>query len=175
MGRDKLLLEYKGKSLLQHSIDLLSVLPVFERILVTSESRIEFVSIPQDMTVRTNPVPETGQSGSIRIGIEASSGSHYFFLTADQPKLKERDLVPLLKAAEANPDKIIFPLINSTPCSPTLFPVNFREELMVLSGDAGGRLVRDANKKSCFPVKPEETMNYTDIDNMEDYYELIES
>ena len=82
MGRDKLLLEYEGKTFLQRVIDLVSGLPVFERIVVTSEAGIGSINVPPGFNVYINPQPEDGLSRSIRIGVEAATGTHFMFLTA---------------------------------------------------------------------------------------------
>lgn len=180
MGRDKLLLDYNGKLILQHSVDLLCMLPVYERILITSDARVQSISIPANIAVRINSQPESGISKSIQIGVEASTGTHYLFLNADQPKLKISDLTKMIEAADANPDKIIHPEIDSKPCSPTLFPGYFRDELLYLSHDpdvnkrdAGGRTIRDANKPLCIAIVPEDPTRYIDIDNTDDYMQII--
>ena len=169
MGADKLLLDYNGKTLLQHSIDLLQELPVYERIVVTTDARQKQVNIPCDVKVCINAHPEQGQSSSIKVGVEVAVGTHYFFLVADQPMLTAKDLIPLLDAAINNPGKIIFPVIDLIPSSPTIFPSSFKEELKSLQGDIGGRAIRDAHKDLWHTINPENPGNFTDIDNTEDY------
>ena len=173
MGRDKLLLKYMGKSILQHSVELLSELPVYERILVTSEERTELPDLPPDIVSVINPQPEAGISASIQTGITAATGSSYMFLTADQPKLLLADILPLITAAGENPDKIVFPVIDSNPNSPTIFPESFRTELLNLTGDYGGRVVRDAHREFCLGIIPANPGNFSDVDNKEDYCGLF--
>ena len=173
MGKDKLLLDYQGKSFIEHSIDLLSSLPVYERIIVTSKARSAHISAPRDIQIHINHFPENGMSESIHIGTSTASGTHYLFLTADQPKLTTADLLPMLDTALLNTGKIIFPLIDSKPNSPTIFPASFRSELLDLTGDNGGRIVRDANIKSSLSVKPECPENFIDIDRKEEYDGLV--
>jgi len=175
MGCDKLLLEYRGKTFLQRSVELLSSLPVFERIIVISNTRSKIITLPSGIQLIINSIPENGISGSISTGVEAAKGTHYFFLTADQPLLTVADLRPLLEASEANPDKIVFPIIDNKPCSPTMFPGRFRTELLALSGDTGGRAIRDADLGACHAVEPERPENFFDIDSAEDYQALNES
>jgi len=169
MGKDKLLLEYDGKNFLERSIDLLRELPVYERIIVTTDARQKHITIPHTIRLCINPYPERGQSTSIKIGIKAATGTHYFFLAADQPLLTSNDLIPFLDAASANPEKIIFPIIDSKPSSPTLFPGIFKNELIKLCGDNGGRVLRDANKELWYTIHPANPENFTDIDSAEDY------
>jgi molybdenum cofactor cytidylyltransferase len=172
MGADKLLLDYNGKSFFQHSVDLLQELPVYELIIVTTDVRYKQVIIPPDIKVCINPHPEQGQSSSIRAGVEAATGTHYLFLVADQPLLASKDIQPLLDASVDNPEKIIFPIIDSNPTSPTLFPGSFREKLQKLCGDKGGRVLRDANKEVWHPVYPENPERFIDIDCKLDYIKL---
>ena len=172
MGCEKLLLEYHGKTLLQQSIELLSSLPVFEHIIVTSETGSKNITLPSGIKLLINHTPENGISGSINTGVKAAAGTHYLFLTADQPLLTLADLIPLLESSEVYPDKIVFPVIDSKPCSPTIFPGRFRTKLLDLSGDTGGRAVRDANPGACCGVGPERPDNFIDIDSAEDYQAL---
>ena len=173
MGRDKLLLDYNGKSLLQHSVDLLSGLPVYERIVITSKTRYESVILPSEISALINDKPETGISGSIKICLEAAKGTHYLFLNADQPKLTLADILPLIESALANQSKIVFPIIDSKPTSPAIFPESYRLELLNLSGDSGGRIVRDAHPELCLAVTPALPVNFEDIDNKGDYQDLF--
>jgi len=179
MGADKLLLEYRGKSILQHAIDLLSGLDVFEKILVTTETRAKAIDLTTDVRLCINSNPEAGKSSSIKIGVEVTSGTHFLFLTADQPKLNIEDIEPILEAALIHPDMIIHPVINSEPVSPTLFPARFREELLNLykkprikENDLGGQIIRDANKSFCLTIEPKNPLRFADIDTTEDYRNL---
>ena len=182
MGRDKLLLKYNGKSLLQLAVDLLTELPVYERIIVGTQAGTVLLCSTENTRepspsvfplVLINPNPKDGQSGSVRIGVGAATGTHFLFLNADQPKLTKEDLLPMLEAAGDNPDKIIFPVINGEPCSPTIFPERFRTNLLDLQGDNGGRVVRDAFPEHNQTVKPENPINFTDIDTWEDFNDLV--
>lgn len=171
MGEDKLIMEYRGETFLRRLLDLSLKLPVYERILVTTKPRKEhprIASILSDFCVIENDAPELGQSESIRLGIEAASGTHFFFFPADQPLLTLNDIEPYFDAAKAHNDKIIFPVIDNKPSSPTLFPARFRTELLELSGDKGGSRVRNANMDSCHTFSPITPGHFTDIDSVED-------
>jgi len=170
MGTDKLLLEYQGRSLLQRSADLLSELPVFERILITTCEHSEKITLPSNIQLIINQSSENGQSESVRLGIQAATGTHYLFMTADQPKLTPVDLKPFFESIE--PDIIVYPVINNKPSSPTLLPARFKPELLALSGDTGGRSVRDAHPEICQAIVPARPENFVDIDYMEDYEKL---
>ena len=169
MGEDKLLLVYQGKTLLQRAVDLVSLLPVYEKILLTTTKCAESLMLPPDFRVVVNAQPEVGQSESIRLGVAAATGDWYFFMPADQPRLTVDDLLPILHGAEQNNGKIIYPVINGHPSSPSLFSSFFRDELLGLSGDLGGRVVRAGHPDACVEIKPKCPGNFVDIDNREEY------
>ena len=173
MGKDKLQLTYRGKPLLQLAVDLLSALPVHEKILITVPSRSGCLSIPPEIRVAINAHPEEGQNGSLALGVRAATGASYLFLNADQPKLALDDILPLLEAASVYKNKIVYPLIYGAPCSPTLFPARFREDLHKLSGDSGGRPIREAHPQDCIAVAAQNPENFFDIDNDDDYMLLL--
>jgi len=192
-GRDKLLLEYGGISLINRAVYLLNSLPVFEKILITTKARLPMINSNKPQ-IYINSSPETGQSSSMRLGVEAATGDYYFFLLADQPFLEVEDLMPLLDIAVSdianiaasdianitisdisniaanNKRKIIYPLINDKACSPTLFHSSFREELLAQTGDTGGRLLRQAYPEACCGIKIKNGSKFLDIDYEEDYF-----
>jgi len=174
MGDDKLLLMYRNKTLLQCAVELLSELPVFERIIVTSKEKSADITQTSCTRLIVNPYPEKGQSGSIRLGVEAAAGTHFLFLTADQPGLCPDDVIPFLEKAKSNPGMIIFPVIDGKPNSPAIFPDSFRQELLSLSGDTGGRTIRDANPEACLSFVPKRPECFLDVDSKHDYEKILD-
>lgn len=172
MGFDKLSLPYKGKSLIQRAIDLLYELPVFEKIVVTTNKQRSMVDIPEGIDVVINARPEVGQSESLRLGVSAASGDHYLFLVADQPMLTVDCLLPLLECAIGGDGKIVYPVVDGMPCSPSIFPSCFRGELLALDGDTGGRAVREAFPEACLAVEAVEPWRFADVDKYSDYQAL---
>ena len=173
MGQDKLLLDYRGKTLLQCAVDLCNGLPVFEKILVTTSVRLEKLSLPPGVLTVVNEKPDLGMSESLRLGVFAAAGDAYLFMAADQPKLSSKALLTMINKAMRNPDKIIHPLIEGKPCMPALFPSCFREELLNLTGDIGGRAVRIAHPEACLAFDAGNPEEYMDIDSEEDYTSLL--
>ena len=179
MGEDKLMLRYRDKTFLQRAIDLIAELPVFERILVISAQRLDFarsigMEIPSNFRIVINNKPEKGQGESVRLGIEAThEGSHLFFFPADQPLLTAIDIARYFELLENHPDRIIYPIIDDKPSSPTLFPPRFRRELLLLKGDSGGSIVRNANTEFCHLFSPENPKHFADFDRMEELNDLL--
>ena len=175
MEQDKLLLNYHGKTLLQCVVDLINGLPVFEKILVTTPFRLEKLLLPPGLRTMVNINPEIGMSESLRLGVLAATGDMYLFMAADQPRLSSEALLSMIDKAKRNPDKIIYPLVEGKPCMPALFPASFREELLSLTGDTGGRVVRLAHPEACLAFDAENPEEYMDIDTEEDYKSLFQN
>ena len=166
-GIDKLLLGYEGETFLSRAVSLMDGLPVFEKILVTTSARLERARVPSGVSVLVNPRPEDGQSGSMRVGLEAATGDHYLFLMADQPLLEAEDLAPILAAAHRG--LIVFPVVYGKPCTPALFSSVFRGELLSCSGDSGGRSVREGHPESCRAVEVANPRRFLDVDSTGTY------
>ncbi|MCL2080194.1 MAG: nucleotidyltransferase family protein [Oscillospiraceae bacterium] len=172
MGTDKLLMLYKGKTLIQSAVDLLCDIHADEMILVTSQKRLCEISLPQSVMPIINHRPQEGQSGSVRIGTERSTGTHLLFLTADQPRLRASDITPMLHLSKRHPAKIIYPVTDGKPTTPTLFPAIFRGDLLSLRGDAGGRAIRDAHTGASVEYLPDMPEHFTDFDTFEDFSKI---
>jgi len=172
MGEDKLLLMHSGESLLMLAINLLSELSLFERIVVTTSERLSGVQLKENIRVVLNNNPQVGQSESIRLGVSEASGSHFMFFVADQPGLTVSALNPIFYAVREAPDKIVFPLVCGEPSSPAVFPARFKAELLALSGDMGGREVRQSFPDFCLGVPTDNPNLFVDVDDMKDYEAL---
>ena len=77
-------------------------------------------------------------------------------------------MLRLIDAAYKNEGKIVYPVIDGSPSTPVVFPSRFRDELISLSGDAGGRTVRERHHEACVTVMPEHPERFFDIDDMDE-------
>jgi len=170
MGEDKLLMEMGKKTLLQIAVDILDEIKAFEKIIVTSKQRLNKITLPNEIKAIINTDPGRGQSSSIKLGLSNTSGTHYLFMAADQPLLGLSDVEQITDAARLNPDKIIYPQIDSKPGMPAIFPGAFRDELLALTGDTGGRVLRDKYPEKCLIIKPKHPGNFKDIDTIGEYH-----
>ena len=170
--QDKLLLNYKGKTIFQHAVELLDCLPCCEKILVTTENRLSCIDLPESVKPVINLNPEIGQSESLRLGLKFATGEQYLFLNADQPRLNITNLSPLLELARHDADKIIYPTIEGMPCTPIIFPSRFRNDLLKQTGDAGGRAIRTSYPQFCLGLAVDNPFDFMDVDCLEDYEAL---
>ncbi|MHC5229243.1 NTP transferase domain-containing protein [Enterococcus sp. LJL99] len=172
MGTNKLLLDYQGKNFLDHILDLTKELAFFERILVISPENVETVSLPKGVKLVLNHEAHLGQSASVRLGTQVASGDGYLYLTVDQPRLNAPLFSPLVTTYTS--DNIVFPVTSDgKPSSPIYFGKRFRNELLQVTGAAGGREVRNRHPETWRQIKIKEPERLVDIDTPIAYQELI--
>ena len=156
MGQNKLFLKYQGKTFLEHTLTLVNQLDVLERILVVS---------PENQ--------QEGQSSSIRLGTEQARGAGYLYLPSDQPLLTPKMLQPVLDKCQRN--KIVVPLQkDGCPSSPVLFGNQFRQELLTLTGEKGGRMIYERFPEAVQMLRIATPGRLKDIDTPEEYRKLIQ-
>lgn len=170
MGQNKLLLDYRGKPVLLHVLELIASIRFKRHVLVTTRETADAVEIPKGFTVVLNEDPESGQALSVRMGVEAAARGYYMFLAGDMPLLERACIERLL--SEAQKDRIVVPVAGGKPLGPCIFPENLRGELLSLNGDSGGRTVRDAHPESCKYVEFQNPRAFFDVDTPEDYAAL---
>lgn len=157
-GANKLLVTIDGKPMFRHILDLLVQFRKTnpEKTLVTVVSRYdEILDAAREagcMAVR-NDRTQNGISLSVRMGLEAAlrpdeaaDGSDKIsgrdlavFFTADQPYLLYETLKAFLERAAVSEKGILSASHGGTPGNPVSFDRKYFEELMALTGDAGGR------------------------------------
>ena len=174
MGRNKLSLPYKDIPLIEHTFQLVDQIDFLECIVVISPTNVEElagVSFPKKTKIVYNFHPELGQSRSVVLGTKEAEGEGYLFFTGDQPLLTE-DLVEEM-LANATIDRIVYPLKeDGKPSNPTFFGRNFREELLSIQGEAGGRQIREKYPQACYSFTPKDVKQLKDIDTTKDVKQL---
>jgi probable selenium-dependent hydroxylase accessory protein YqeC len=159
---------------------------IHEKILVTQEARRELrrAAEADGFKIAINQHPERGISSSIKLGISAVGDSEaYLFTVCDQPKLTGTTFYRLTEAyhyggasiaavkpdvysAESGPEGK-----KSAGGSPNIFSCRYRDELMSLEGDKGGkRVIRKHEDDTVYIEVPAEELY--DVDTPEDLRNL---
>lgn len=174
MGRQKLLLEWKGKPVVRWSVE--GVLPhVGDCVVVVPPDgqavRAALAGLPVRFAV--NPRPQDGQGTSIAAGAAALPPWTAAALVAlgDQPTTPASVIPALLAARENHGKAIVVPSYRGTPGTPVLFSSACFAELAVLTGDAGARSVVGARPERVQIVEIDAPMP-ADVDTPEDYARL---
>jgi molybdenum cofactor cytidylyltransferase len=176
MGRCKLLLKYKGEFLIEYALDAVNKSNLDEKIVVTGNETIIDLAEDRNLKVVRNLQGNIGQSQSIKLGLKvASEISGYAFITGDQPFLSENLINKLIEEFEENPDKFIVPVYKGRRGNPVIFPPKYRNELLSLNGDIGGRIILKNHEEDIHFVEIDEEYFLWDIDTEKDYTELLQS
>ena len=174
MGRQKLLLDLKGKPVVRWSVE--ATLPhVDDCVVVTSDNAGLVRAALTGLPVRyvENPRPEDGQGSSIAVGVAAlePSTTAMVVVLGDQP-LTPPDVIPALLAAQRESGKAIAaPSYRGARGTPVLFSAAVFGELRTLTGDVGARAVVSARPERVVVVELDVAMP-ADVDTPEDLARL---
>jgi molybdenum cofactor cytidylyltransferase len=177
LGTAKQLLNYRGKNLLQHSIDV-ALSSLAEQVLVVLGSEKEIIEQELDQSkieVIANPLWENGMASSINYGLKGlkkilPKADAAIFMVCDQPFVDANLLNKLIEKHIETQKYIIASKYAETLGTPTLFHKSFFGELSSLEGDIGAKsLIKKYSNLS-------ESINFDlgsiDIDTRENYLNL---
>lgn len=171
MKKNKLFLTYQGETFLAHTLKIALENPAFhEVLLVIKPEDLAKIQLSSRIKIVLNHESNLGQSTSVKLGASEATGKHIIFVPIDQPRLSSELLEILVKKGDSQ--KIVYPIHNGNPSSPTFFGEKFIAELKSLDGQTGGRKIRDKYHDCAveFPWSKEELF---DVDTPENYQELL--
>ena len=183
MGENKLLLEYKGMTFIENILEKVINEKFYEVAIVVSDRKVkkkcqDFIekfneinnseTAERSIYIVENREPEKGQSESIKLGLKIlRKCSGYMFFSGDQPFLSKDTIKKVMRNFKEG--MITVPEYNGKKGLPTIFGKNFKNELLELEGDTGGKPVIERNKDKIKIVKIENPYEGRDIDTKEDY------
>lgn len=158
-----------GKTILEQTLLNISQINFKEKILIGKNSFHDELSHNYGYTYIINPNPELGQSYSVILGTLNSSLSGYLFIPGDMPFLTKSTLLKLIYEFQKY-NQIIVPFIDGNKKAPVLFPKRYRNELIELKGDSGGREI--LKKENFIKCNFKNSLEFFDIDTQNDLKKL---
>ena len=161
---NKLLSKIDGVSMIEIILKKLSSIP-FKNIFVTYKDKEVF-----DICKKYNVIPLEnknyflGQSESIKLGVSKIKDENMMFFTGDMPFLKEETIIKLILEFD---NEIVIPMVNNKKFSPVIFPQRYKENLMKLFGDIGGKEIIKKEKKLKL-IEFDNEKEFVDIDTREE-------
>lgn len=176
-GEPKLLLPLSEKTVLECSVETLLNSPVAEVIVVLGH-KAEEIAKKVDLSrakVIVNPDYQQGMSSSLKKGLSAvnKKATGVLIALADQPLVEEKVLQDLIAAFRRQEKGILIPTYRGERGHPVLFSIKYKEELLQLEGDKGGREIINHHPEDVLEVEVDSPSILLDIDTREDYRELI--
>jgi len=146
LGRPKQLVEFKGKTLLEHTMDKVDMLGFQTKVLVlgSNQDKIQQKISTDGFKVITNPNWEQGMASSIKRGLEAALAKeneldHILFLVSDQPFLERVNLIKLVHTQLTKNPKATYSKYGDNIGVPAIFGKAAFPLLLQLEGDEGAK------------------------------------
>lgn len=171
MGKNKLSLSYKGRTLLEATLEKISHIPFNEVIICGREEWVEDLADKYNFKYCYNSFADLGQSESIKLGTENSTGEGLAFFPGDQPLLAEDTILNLYYEFQKT-NLITIPTVEEDRFSPVFFPEDKKAELLKLEGDTGGKTIIKKTPVINL-VKFSSKEEFKDIDTIEDYMYIL--
>jgi molybdenum cofactor cytidylyltransferase len=178
MGRPKQLLAYRGRTLLQHSIDqaiAAGFAPIVVVLGASSDLLHESIAGPTVVTVQ-NETWETGMGSSVTAGMHALLKKDEVLcgvaiLVADQPLVEAKHLRAMRHLLFAGHASIVAAQYSDTLGVPALFKPELFHALSSLPPEAGARTLLRNSDANVVPFPLSEAA--VDIDTPEDFERFI--
>ncbi len=169
-GSNKLLhIMDDGRPMIASILDAVRPLDVYKKVLVTQYE--EVAALAPDLETVMNDRPDLGISRSMQLGLEAAGDADaYMFCVCDQPGIKTATLEKLIETYKEAYKKgtagIVSLAWKGKMCNPKIFSSRYKEELMRLSGDTGGRQIISAHEDDLLLAEADSEDEVKDIDRL---------
>lgn len=177
MGQPKQLLPFRGSTLLGQIVENLLQSQAAETIVVLG-SQAEKI-IPQiagePVKIVVNQGFEQGMSSSIKCGLshisEAADG--VMIVLGDQPLIEKETIDLLIERHRQSERGIILPVYKGIRGHPVIFKMKYKDELMRLTGDIGGKQIVERHPSDVLEVEVDYESVVISIDAESDYQSLV--
>lgn len=169
MGTNKLLMDFKGKKIIEYVIEATIESRLNEVLLIYKDEIIKNIGNYYGIKTIYNDKSHMGQSQSIVYGVENATYDSYMFFTGDQPFITAELIDFLIESHKNNKEKIIIPCYKGKRYTPTIFPKLFKEDLLNIEGDQGGRNIIKNNPKMVKKINIWDEKLLIDIDTQDEF------
>ena len=177
MGKPKQLMPLGQGTILEQTIDNLLNSKMNEVIVVVGNRAEEMTNLiaGRPITIAVNPAYRHGMSTSIVTGLGLiSDKTQAVMLTlADQPFVDSRTINRLVEEFSNHNKGIALPVYQGRRGHPVIFAIKYKEELLRLKGDVGGRQIIKEHPDDILEVAVDSESINIDIDSISDYQSLL--
>ena len=177
LGRPKQLLQYHGKTLLNHAVNEAITAKVDAVVVILGKNADQFQNEIDEKKVHVvvNKDWVEGMASSVRLGLETLLKTKPYidaviFMVCDQPHISSSVLNELITKQQKTTKQIVTCNYGESIGPPALFHKKYFRELAKLNGDVGARNIIEQNTRDVATIFfPEGKI---DIDTEEDYEAL---
>lgn len=169
MGEDKLLLSLKSEKIIETVLKTSISSDLDRVIIVYRKEEIKEISRRYKIKAILNENASLGQSESIKIGISSiKEESDFMFIMGDQPFLKVSTINKLINEFKKTNKNILIPYYDGIRGMPSIFAYKYKDELLELKGDKGGRDLLEKYSWDLERIYLKDRLAGIDIDTKED-------
>jgi len=173
MGEPKQLLPFGRSTVVEQAVDSLLASAVDEVIVVVGYKAEEVIKTIGARPVRlvTNPDYRQGMSTSIIAGLKLvdSRAQAVVLAFGDQPLVTSQTINKLIDEFCSHDKGIAIPTYRGRRGHPTIFAIKYKEKLLAVKGDIGGRQIVNGHPDDILEVAVDSEGIIIDIDTKGDY------
>ena len=173
MGRPKQLMPLGESTILEQTIEEVLSSPVDEVIVVLGYRAEEIGKklAHKQIKVGINPHYRRGMSASVATGLRLvnDKAEAVMLVLGDQPFVPSQTIDDFITAFSHSDKGIAVPTYEGRRGNPVIFSIKYREELLELCGDVGGKEIIGRHPDDVLEVAVGSDGIWLDIDNMDDY------
>lgn len=174
MGKVKLTLPLGDKQLIEWVLQVVKLAPLDKYFLVVRPGDKEIIKIGESWgaEIVLNPDFRKGMSTSIKkalLKINTQEVEGFFLILGDQPLITSKIINKLIKSFSPGKEEIVVPYFKDKRGNPVLFDICWKDELMTVTGDVGGRVLIKAHPEKVKRVNISDETILFDIDQEKDY------
>jgi len=174
MGKLKLTLPLGDKQLIEWVLQAVKLTPLDKYFLVVRPEDKDIIKIGKawGAEIILNPDFRKGMSTSIKkalLKINTQEAEGFFLILGDQPLITSKIINKLIKSFSSGKREIVVPYFKDKRGNPVLFDICWKDELMAVTGDVGGRVLIKAHPEKVKRVNVSDETILFDIDQEKDY------
>jgi molybdenum cofactor cytidylyltransferase len=178
-SRNKLLLPFDGRTLIERTVDTLIGSGIDEVIVVVGYQKemVKAALHGKDIAIVENPEYREGMASSIRAGVAAVSprAEAIMVCLADQPLLEPADLNGIIRAmdeARSAGKSIVVPFFKGQRGNPVVLDAIYRNAMIDVVSDVGCKRIIKEHQSAVHVIEMETDHVIRDIDTIEEYRRL---
>lgn len=171
MKMDKLSLKINGTSIIESVIKAASESLLDEILIIYRDIKIKEIADKYCIRTFFNSNANLGLSEAIKLGVRNANinAQAYLFLVGDQPFLTCDVIDQIIKSYNRRCYSIVVPIYNGKKGNPVLFSSKYKERLLRLEGDTGGREIIATDGRQIYFENIVQSKAGLDIDTYEEY------
>jgi molybdenum cofactor cytidylyltransferase len=180
MGRNKLLLVYKGRPLFAHVLECILTAKVGRVVVVTGfeANKVAAAIAGMDVQIVHHPEYEKGMTSTIQAGVKASEGEGYMICLSDMPYINPEEYKVLKDAFHQQYERdkacIVQPSYDNQIGNPVTFSAFWRKDILANTDPEGCKNIVRLHRENVYRVEMSTPAVLQDIDCQDDYDRLSE-